>query len=184
MDPPPGYVVSEQVTQVIFSTTGSLLPAGVEGFMFQAAVTDTSSGIFTSTLITITEVSLLNGSLVTCSSSGIMESQTITVAGRSIACVLYTYCKRSLFYVDYRFPHLSIRSNGGFKTKYSQFLSCYSGVGLPLLNWWCVCQLCPHHLPNTSLWVTSHCGDHLCTHHCLLQYSLQCDHQSCQLRWQ
>ena len=72
--------MSEQVTQLIFLSTVTTLPAGVEGFMFQAAVADTSNGILTSTLTTITEVSLLNGSLVTCSSS-VMESQTITVAG-------------------------------------------------------------------------------------------------------
>ena len=81
VDPPTGYVVSEQVTQVIFLSTVTTLPAGVEGFMFQAAVTDTSNGILTSTLTTITEVSLLNGSVVTCSSGGIMESRSIIVAG-------------------------------------------------------------------------------------------------------
>ncbi|XP_064402774.1 CUB and sushi domain-containing protein 3-like [Halichondria panicea] len=80
-DPPPGYVISGQVTQLLFSTiTVNLLPAGVEGFMFQAAVTNTSNGTLTSTLTTITEVSLLNGSVVTCSSGGTMESRSITVA--------------------------------------------------------------------------------------------------------
>ncbi len=81
MDPPPGSVVSDQVRQIIFSTTGSLLPVGVEGFMFQVVRTDTSNGILTSTLTTITEVSLLNGSVVTCSSVEISESRTITIAG-------------------------------------------------------------------------------------------------------
>ncbi len=79
VDPPPGYVVSEPVTQLIFSTTVTTVPTGIEGFMFQSAVTDTTNGTLTSTLTTITEVSLLNGGLVTCSSSGIMESQTITI---------------------------------------------------------------------------------------------------------
>ncbi len=79
MVPPPGYVVSELVTQLIFSTSVTTVPTGVEGFMFQAALADTSNGILTSTLTTITEVSLLNGSVVTCSSSGVMESQIITI---------------------------------------------------------------------------------------------------------
>ncbi len=81
-DPPPGYIVSGQVRQLLFSISGTLLPAGVEGFMFQAAVTNTSNGTLTSTLSTITEVSLLNGSVVTCSSGGTMESRSITVAGQ------------------------------------------------------------------------------------------------------
>ena len=70
-DPPPGYVVSGQVRQLLFSISGTLLPARVEGFMF---VTNTSNGTLTSTLTTITEASLLNGSVVTCSSRGTMES--------------------------------------------------------------------------------------------------------------
>ncbi len=48
--------------------------------MFQAAVTNTSNGTLTSTLTIITEVSLLNGSVVTCSNRGTMESRSITVA--------------------------------------------------------------------------------------------------------
>ncbi len=81
-DPPPNYVVSGQVRQLLFSTTVNLLPAGAEGFMFQAALTNTSNGTLISTLTTITEVSLLNGSVVTCSSGGTMESRSITVAGQ------------------------------------------------------------------------------------------------------
>ncbi len=50
MDPPPGYVVSDQVRQIIFPTIGNILPLGVEGFMFQPALTDSSNGIITSTL--------------------------------------------------------------------------------------------------------------------------------------
>ena len=68
------------MTQLLFSISGTLLPAGVEEFMFQAAVTNTSNGTLTSTLTTITEVSLLNGSVVTCSSGGTIESRSITVA--------------------------------------------------------------------------------------------------------
>ncbi len=56
-------------------------------------------------------------------------------------------------------------------------------MGPSLLYWWCVCQVCPHHLPNTSLWVISNHGDHLCTDHRLLQHTLHCNHQSCQLCW-
>ncbi len=82
MDPPLGYVVSNQVRQIIFSATGVLLPSGVEGFMFQPVRTDTSNGVITSILTTITEVSLLNGSVITCSNgSKLTESQTITIAG-------------------------------------------------------------------------------------------------------
>ncbi len=84
MDPPPGYVVSDQVRQIIFPTIGNILPLGVEGFMFQLALTDNSNGIITSTLTTITEVSLLYGSVVTCSSSGMMESLTIILAGEAL----------------------------------------------------------------------------------------------------
>ncbi len=73
--------MSNSVTQLIFSTSGDLLPFGVEGFMFQCAVTDTSNISLTSTLTTITEVSLLNGSVVTCASGTLMVLRTITVAG-------------------------------------------------------------------------------------------------------
>ncbi len=78
VDPTPDYLVS--VTQVITSSTGSIPPAGVEGFMFQAAVAATSNGTLTSTLTTITEVSRLNGSVVSCLGD-ITESLTINVAG-------------------------------------------------------------------------------------------------------
>ncbi len=84
MNPPPGYVVSDQVRQIIFPTIGNILPVGVEGFMFQPALTDSSNGMITSTLTTITEVYLLYGSVVTCSSSGTMESLTIILAGEAL----------------------------------------------------------------------------------------------------
>ena len=73
--------MSNSVTQLIFSTSGNLLPVGVEGFMFQAAVINASNISLTSTLTAITEVSLLNGSVVTCSISAMQELRTITVAG-------------------------------------------------------------------------------------------------------
>ncbi len=79
VDPPPGYVVSYQISQIILYYTGTLLPVGVEGFMFQAAVADTSNGSLTSTLTTITEVSRLNGSVVSCNGD-MTESLTINVA--------------------------------------------------------------------------------------------------------
>ncbi len=81
---PPGHVVSDQLRQIIFSTIGSIPPLRNQGFMFQAAITDTSNGIFTSTLTTITEVSLLNGSVITCSSGGSMESLTLILAGEAM----------------------------------------------------------------------------------------------------
>ncbi len=63
-----------QARQLIFPTIGDILPVGVDGFKFQPALTDTSNGVITSTLTTITEVSLLYGSVVTCESGGMNES--------------------------------------------------------------------------------------------------------------
>ncbi len=74
--------MSEQVTQIITSsefTSGSIF-VGVKGFMFRIDVTNTSHGNLTSTLTTITEVSMLNGSVVSCTGS-MTESLTIDVAG-------------------------------------------------------------------------------------------------------
>ncbi len=83
--PPPGHSVLGQVIVTLFqsSPVGIQLPVGVEGFMFQHAVTDASNSSLTSTLTIITEVFLLNGSVVTCSSGGVTESRTITVAGEN-----------------------------------------------------------------------------------------------------
>ncbi len=60
----------------------TLQPTGPEGFMFQAAITSTSSDSLTSTLTTLTEVSLLNGTNVNCTGDQ-TESLTIIVVGES-----------------------------------------------------------------------------------------------------
>ena len=41
-------------------------PFGEQGFMFQAVLTDINETMATSTLITVTDVSLLEGSMVSC----------------------------------------------------------------------------------------------------------------------
>ncbi len=98
MDPPLGYVVSAQMRQIISPTAGVLLPSGVEEFMFQAVRTNTSNGVITSTLTTITEVSLLNGSVITCSNGNeISESRTMTIAGENGCMYIYSH------YVSIRF---------------------------------------------------------------------------------
>ena len=135
--------------------------------MFQAARTEFSSNSLTSTLTTVTEVSLLNGTVVRCIGEA-TESLTIIVAGETYSLIISIYNDSQ----SYRATYFSICSNGNFTTKPTQFLYYHSGLGLPLLYWWCVCQVCPHHLSNTSLWVTSHRGDHLSTDHCFLQHSL------------
>ncbi len=57
-------------------------PVGVEGFMFQVAITAVSSDSLTSTLTTLTEnVSSLNGTIVSCAGDQ-TESLTIIVAGK------------------------------------------------------------------------------------------------------
>ncbi len=82
VDPPPNYAVTDGFTRVIFNIDGvGRLPlSGVEGFMFQVAVTATSNDSLTSTLTTLTEVSSLNGTIVRCTADRI-ESLTILVAG-------------------------------------------------------------------------------------------------------
>ncbi len=80
IDPPPNHAVTGMLSVVVFESNGIgplLPPSGPEGFMFQAAITATSSDSLTSTLTTLTEVSSLNGTIVTC----ISESLTITLAG-------------------------------------------------------------------------------------------------------
>ena len=81
VDPPPD-VVTAQLTQVVSSASTELVPIGVERFMFQAARTKFSSNSLTSTLTTVTEVSLLNGTVVRCIGEA-TESLTIIVAGET-----------------------------------------------------------------------------------------------------
>ncbi|XP_064404414.1 uncharacterized protein LOC135349740 [Halichondria panicea] len=96
--------------------------------MFQAAVTNTSNGTLTSTLTTITEVSMLNGSVVTCSSGGTMESRSITVAepplspSTPILASQHNVVSSSIITLDWDSPS----STGGVS----------------------VTQLCPHYLPK------------------------------------
>ncbi len=98
VNPPTGSAF-QQVFQTVFDTSGDLLPAGVEGFMFQVAITATNP--FTSSLATLTEVSSLNGTTVSCF-TGQTESLTIIVAGELyvhciIVCTYYlSHCVQSL----------------------------------------------------------------------------------------
>ena len=79
MDPPPGNVGTVRISRTVLGI-GDLPPSGVEGFMFQSAVTGIINGSLTSTLTTITEVSLLNASVVSCAANTTV-SMTISVAG-------------------------------------------------------------------------------------------------------
>ncbi len=83
VDPPTGLMGVQQISRIINSNQDSmqLQASGVEGFMFQPAVTNNSiNGNLTSTLTTITEVSRLNGSVVRCIGDTPV-SMTISVAG-------------------------------------------------------------------------------------------------------
>ncbi len=82
VDPPPNHAVTDGFTRGVIGSNGigPLPPSGVEGFMFQAALTATSSDSVTSTLTTLTEVSSLNGTTVSCGAVQ-TESLSITVAG-------------------------------------------------------------------------------------------------------
>ena len=85
MNPPPNYAVTMGITRIVaIDDPDSLQDFGPEGFMFQAAVTATSSDSITSTLTTLTEVSLLNGTTVSCVASQ-SESLTIIVASELIS---------------------------------------------------------------------------------------------------
>ncbi len=84
-------------------------------------------------------------------------------------------------FLIYRHTISSTHSDGVFTTTWCQLFSAHSDLVPSLLYWWYVCQLHPHHLTTTSLRVTSHHGNQLYTDHSLLQHSLQCDYQSCQL---
>ena len=54
-------------------------------FVFQGELTDVSGGVITATLITVTEVSVLEGSMVECVGVDSTEgSLTITVAGEKL----------------------------------------------------------------------------------------------------
>ena len=75
-------VITAQLTQVVSSASTELLQIGVERFMFQAARTEFSSNSLTSTLTTVTEVSLLNGTVMHCIGEA-TESLTIIVAGET-----------------------------------------------------------------------------------------------------
>ena len=88
VDPPPG-VVTAQLTQVVSSASTELLPIGVEGFMFQAARTEFSSNSLISTLTTVTELSLLNGTVVRCIGDA-TESLTIIFAGETYSLIIST----------------------------------------------------------------------------------------------
>ncbi len=76
----PSNTATAELLIGVTSSDGTLLPSGPEGFMFQPALTATSSNSLTSTLTTLTEVSLLNSTTVSCLGNP-AESLTIIVAG-------------------------------------------------------------------------------------------------------
>ena len=79
--PPPhsGFVEAEGIVSSSFLT----ITLGVPGFMFQAVLTDSSGGMATSTLTTVTDASLLDGTMVRCDVVGGVSKGplSITVAG-------------------------------------------------------------------------------------------------------
>ncbi len=79
--PPPDHPITAEQTQIVTTSSSTLQPFGVEGFMFEAAVANTSSDSLTSTLTTLTEnVASLNGTFVSCTGDQ-TELLTIIVAG-------------------------------------------------------------------------------------------------------
>ena len=56
--PPPNHRIVDELSQIVTTSSGTLLPAGIEGFMFQAAAVNSSSDSLTSTLTTLTGASV------------------------------------------------------------------------------------------------------------------------------
>ncbi len=91
---------------------------------------------------------------------------TITMAGELTALcfvTLYKSVEQVINIPTCRSTLTSTQFKSILHSKPTQLLYYHSGLGPSLLYWWCVSQLCRHHLPNTSLRVTSHRGDHLST---------------------
>ncbi len=133
---------------------------------FRGILTDSSGGMVTATLTSLSEASAVEGTMVECEGESSQEGPlTITVAGEF-------FMKLLIIQLIYKWTHRSTlpstERNNILHSKPAQLLYYHSGLGPSLLYWWCVCQLCPHHLPSTSLWVISHRGDHLGTNYCLL----------------
>ena len=83
VNPPPGSGLSRADSGILTTATelDQTFTLGSTGFMFQYVLTDASGGNITTTLTTITEVSLLSGSMVTCVSQTQEGPLTIQVAG-------------------------------------------------------------------------------------------------------
>ena len=147
-------------------------------FVFQGEIIYLSDGMVTATLITVTDVSVLKGSMVVCQGVSTQEGPlNITVAGKSLflpescSLVLISSLKQTslspsseslpltigvLLTLSHRFSLISTESKSLILYQPALLLYCDCGVGPSLFSWWCVCQLCPHHLPTSSVPVTTH----------------------------
>ena len=82
VDPPTGSGLMRADSGVLLAgQLNETIPFGSTGFMFQAVLTDASGGNLTSTLTTITDVSLLSGSMVTCIGATQEGPLSIQIAG-------------------------------------------------------------------------------------------------------
>ena len=81
VNPPANYVITMPATRTIFGSISLNLQIsfGEEGFMFQAALISIDDSQYTSTLTTVTDVALLNGSIVQCSIDTINNTQVIPI---------------------------------------------------------------------------------------------------------
>ncbi len=157
---------------LIFTSNGNVAVTTEGNPAFRGVLTDFSGGMLTATLTSLSEASIVEGTMVLCEGTSSQEGPlTITVAGEWLACTL------SLYQSTHRSTLPSTESKGVLNTKPTQLLYYHFGVGTSFSNW-CVYQVCPHHLPNTCLRVTSQRGDHLDTDNRLLQHTLQCDYQT------
>ena len=163
---PPAESGLMSVQSIIFlgSGVGRRDTFGSGVIMFEAVLVSNDGGTLTSTLINLSEVSVLDGSNVTCTLVGgggdVMESQqtTVVVAGKYLPNILLR-----LNLLNCSCSNLSTQPKTVRQSKSNQLVHYQCRVGHSLLYWWCVCQVCPHHLPNTSLRVTSNHGHHLST---------------------
>ena len=82
VNPPADSVITMPATQSIVGNVPLNVPTplGSEGFMFQAALISIDDGQYTSTLTTVTDVALLNGSIVQCSINTIDNTQVLPIS--------------------------------------------------------------------------------------------------------
>ena len=110
VDPPPGSGLSRADSAILIATElDQIFTFGSTGFMFQYVLTVASEGNLTTTLTTITEISLLRGSMVTCIGLTQEGPLTIQVAGK-LECFAARVCRTSELFHGYCATIISNRS--------------------------------------------------------------------------